>query len=153
MTRVRAATHDDAEAVAAAIGRLLRELGGGLPTVEAMQDVVRTLIDAPDAGAVLVAEHPGSELAGVLAASWQIAVHVPGRYGVIQDLWVDPSLRSQGVGRELIAALCALAQERGMARIEVGLPQEGFAALEATRAFYLRNGFAALGPRMRRRLA
>jgi ribosomal protein S18 acetylase RimI-like enzyme len=148
---VRAATHEDVAAVADAIGELLFELGGEAPSVEAMGEVVRTLIDDPAVGAVLVAELDGA-LAGVLAASWQTAVHVPGRYGVIQDLWVDPSLRSRAIGRELVAALCAIARESGMGRIEVGLPQEGFAALAATRAFYLRNGFTALGPRMRRRL-
>ena len=39
-----------------------------------------------------------------------------------------------------------------MARVEVGLPRESFAGIRATEAFYLRNGFEPLGPRMRRML-
>ena len=36
-----------------------------------------------------------------------------------------------------------------MARIEVGLPRERFAGLDATAAFYLANDFTPLGARMR----
>ena len=39
-------------------------------------------------GALIVAE-AGAEIVGVLSASWQRALHVPGRYATIQDLWVD----------------------------------------------------------------
>ena len=71
---------------------------------------------------------------------------------MIQDLWVDPDWRSRGVGAELVEAIVALARERGVGRIEVGLPRETFEAIEATEAFYLGNGFEHLGPRMRRLL-
>ena len=42
----------------------------------------------------------------MLVASWQAAIHVPGAYALIQDLWVDPDCRGRAVGRELVAALC-----------------------------------------------
>jgi GNAT superfamily N-acetyltransferase len=77
---------------------------------------------------------------------------VPGRYGTIQDLWVHPAWRSRAVGRELLAAFFELAREEGARRVEVGLPRESFEHLGATEAFYLANGFAPLGPRMRRKL-
>jgi GNAT superfamily N-acetyltransferase len=88
----------------------------------------------------------------VLGASWQRAIHVPGRYATIQDLWVDSAHRGNGVGAELVAELVRLAREQGVSRIEVGLPKESFAAIKATEAFYLGNGFEHLGPRMRRLL-
>ena len=53
----------------------------------------------------------------------------------------------------LLAALFELARDRRLERVEVGLPRERFAGLAATEAFYLRNGFTPLGPRMRRSLA
>jgi GNAT superfamily N-acetyltransferase len=117
-----------------------------------MQDAARAIIEDQAAGAVLVAEFCGA-LVGLLAASWQSAIHVPGRYALIQDLWVDPDWRSRAVGRELLGALCDLARELGMPRIEVGLPRECFASFIATEAFYLANGFSPNGPRMRRALA
>jgi branched-chain amino acid aminotransferase len=150
--RARTASPEDIPAIAAAVRELLVELGGSPPADAAMQATARTLLDDGDAGALLVAEAPGA-LVGVLAASWQTAIHVPGRYGLIQDLWVHPSWRSRAVGAGLLAALFELAHDRQIVRVEVGLPQERFAGIEATEAFYRANGFAALGPRMRRVLS
>lgn len=146
--QVRAASLDDVAPVAAAIEQLLVELGGERPARAELEAATRELIEDPRHGALFVAE-AGEEIVGVLAASWQHALHVPGRYGTVQDLWVDSAWRSRAIGRDLLEALFALARERGIPRIEVGLPQDSFAAIEATRSFYLANGFAALGPRMR----
>jgi GNAT superfamily N-acetyltransferase len=149
---VRAARGEDAAGVASAIEALLIELGGERPSPAALEEGARRLAEDREAGALLVAEHDGS-LVGVLAASWQYALHVPGRYGTIQDLWVDPAWRGKALGRELILALVRQAAEAGVPRLEVGLPQESFAQLAATERFYRENGFTPLGPRMRRVLS
>jgi branched-chain amino acid aminotransferase len=148
---VRAACDEDVPAVAAAIAELLLELGGTPPDARGMQATARSLLSDGDAGVLLVADAEGA-LVGVLAASWQTAIHVAGRYALIQDLWVHPSWRSRAIGRDLVAALCELASGRQIARIEVGLPREGFAGIAATEAFYRTHGFTPLGPRMRRLL-
>jgi len=150
--KVRAATADDAPAVAKAVEELLIELGGERPSATALEEAVRTLATDPAAGALLVAEEDGA-VVGVLAASWQYAIHVPGRYGTIQDLWVHPEWRSRSLGRELIMALVREAGDAGVPRLEVGLPQESFANLGATERFYRENDFQPLGPRMRRLLS
>jgi GNAT superfamily N-acetyltransferase len=157
---VRAARPDDAQAVAAAVRELLVELDGTPSAAPAMEDAARVLIDSPSAGVVLVAQADGAlvapanaALVGVLGASWQMAIHVPGSYALIQDLWVHREWRGQAVGRGLIAALCELARERHMRRLEVGLPRESFPRFAATEAFYLGNGFTPNGPRMRRLLS
>lgn len=151
--RVRAAAAEDAPAVARALDELLVELGGKRPSPAELEKATRELVGDPGAGALLVAEaEGGGEIVGVLAASWQHAIHVPGRYATIQDLWVAPAWRGREVGRELVEGLAALARERGVGRLEVGLPRESFAAIAATERFYRDNGFAPLGPRMRRLL-
>jgi GNAT superfamily N-acetyltransferase len=146
---VRAATHDDLPAVVAAAQELLIELGSTPPPAPAMARTARSLIDDPSAGALLVAQ-AGRDVVGVLGASYQIAMHVPGRYVLIQDLWVHPSRRGHSVGGELLAAVFALAREQDITRAEVGLPRERFAGIRATEAFYAHNGFEPLGSRMRR---
>ncbi len=170
--RVRAAVGADTSAIAGAVHQLLRELGGTPPPLIEMERTVRALIGDPTAGALLVAEERGAgagggaeehgagggagengAIVGVLGASWQTAIHVPGRYALIQDLWVASSHRGQAIGGALIDALLALAREQAMARVEVGLPRESFAAIRATETFYLNNGFAPLGARMRRLLS
>ena len=147
---VRRAGDDDVPAAAAGIAELLVELGGEGPAAVELERAVRELAGDREKGALLVAAVEGGGIVGVLAASWQFAPHVPGRYGTIQDLWVDPEWRSKAIGRDLLAAFFELAKGEGAKRVEVGLPREDFAGLPATEAFYLGNGFVHLGPRMRR---
>jgi GNAT superfamily N-acetyltransferase len=151
--RVREATGEDVPAVAGAMAELLVELSGKGPGATELEQAVEDLIRDREAGALLVAEASGEgNIVGVLAASWQHAIHVPGRYGTIQDLWVHPDWRSRAIGRDLMDAFVEVARREGAKRLEVGLPRESFAAIEATEAFYRANGFEHLGPRMRRKL-
>lgn len=145
---VRSARAGDAGAVADAVAALLEELGGRRPVRAELEAEVAALLADERVGELLVAEEDGA-IVGVLAASWQRAIHVPGPYATIQDLWVEREWRSRGIGAELVAALAARARERGVARLEVGLPREDFPALEQTEAFYRGAGFEHLGPRMR----
>jgi GNAT superfamily N-acetyltransferase len=151
--RVREASVADAPAVAAAIAMLLVELSGKGPAASELQAATEELARDRGMGALLVAEAGGEDgIVGVLAASWQHAIHVPGRYGTIQDLWVHPEWRSRAIGRDLLDAFFELARKEGASRVEVGLPREAFPRIGATEAFYRDNGFEHLGPRMRRKL-
>lgn len=150
-TTVREAGPGDVAAVAAAVESLLLELGGRRPERHELEAETRALLEDPAGGSVLIAEADG-EIVGVLSASWQRAIHVPGIYATIQDLWVDEAWRSRGVGAELVEAIASQARARGVSRLEVGLPRETFAAIASTESFYGRNGFEHLGPRMRRLL-
>jgi GNAT superfamily N-acetyltransferase len=148
---VREAGAGDVEGVATAVASLLAEVGGRIPARAEMETEVRALLDDPRGGSVLIAEADGA-IVGVLTATWQRAIHVPGVYATIQDLWVDGAWRSRGVGAELVEAIASQARTRGVSRLEVGLPRETFAAIASTESFYERNGFERLGPRMRRLL-
>jgi GNAT superfamily N-acetyltransferase len=148
---VREAGAEDLGAVATAVESLLTELGGRMLARAQMEAEVQALLDDPQGGSVLIAEADGM-IVGVLTASWQRAIHVPGVYATVQDLWVDEDWRSRGVGAELVEAIASQARTRGVSRLEVGLPRETFAAIASTESFYKRNGFEHLGPRMRRLL-
>lgn len=149
---VRPALAADVPAAAAAVAELLAELGGEAPSAAALEEATGALVERPELGALLLAD-AGPGLVGLLAGSWQHAIHVPGLYGLIQDLWVDPARRGDGVGRALVEAFAGLAKERGAARLEVGLPKHSFKGIEATEGFYLGNGFVSLGTRMRKVLS
>jgi branched-chain amino acid aminotransferase len=145
---VRTARGDDVAAVVGAIEELLLELGGKPAGTRALEEATRALLADRDAGALLVAQ-ASHAIIGVLGASWQTAIHAAGRYALIQELWVHPSWRSHEIGSDLLIALFALARERQISRVEVGLPHESFAGIVATEVFYRRNGFTPLGTRMR----
>ncbi len=146
---VRRARPEDLSGVVVAAQELLLELGATPPPARALQDAARELIEDRDAGAVLVARVRG-DVVGMLAASWQLALHVPGRYATIQDLWVHRAWRSRSIGADLMTAFVDLVRERGLTRIEVGLPRDSFRAIQSTEGFYLENDFVPLGSRMRR---
>lgn len=149
--QIREATHADVPAVAIAVRELLIELGAA-PTLPAtLEEPAHALIDDGSLGVLLVAEQHG-QIVGVLGVSWQVAIRVPGRYGLIQELWVHPSWRGRTIGGDLLAALFQLARRQQVVRLEVGLPSERFPHLAATEAFYLNNGFTTIGTRMRRLL-
>jgi len=150
---VRDATVEDLPATVGAMAQLLSELGGAVPADEALEAATAAVIEDPECGCVLVADTVENGLVGMLAGSWQHAIHVPGEYCILQDLWVHPAWRGRSVGASLIAGLAERMKSRRIARVEVGLPSEHFAGLQATLAFYERNGFEVLGPRMRRVLA
>jgi GNAT superfamily N-acetyltransferase len=154
---VRRAEPGDVAAVMDGVTRLLVELGGEGPAPAEMERAIAELAGDGEMGALLVAvagdEGPKGQqgqVIGVLAASWQHAIHVPGRYGTIQDLWVHPEWRGKAIGRDLLAAFSEVARAEGARRVEVGLPREDFPGLAQTEAFYRANGFVHLGPRMRR---
>lgn len=147
----RAAVPADVPAIVGGVIKLLREIGGKPAAAELLEAEARELIGDPKAGVVLVAEDE-ERIVGVLGVSWQRAIRVPGRYGLIQELWVAPSHRDRRVGGQLLDELVEVSRERSIARLEVGLPGERFAGLVATEAFYRKNAFEPVGLRMRRLL-
>jgi len=148
---VRPAEHGDVPGLVAGASELLLELGGTPAPGELLEQVAHELIDDPDAGSLIVAEH-GGEIVGLLGASWQTALRIPGSYGLIQELWVAKRLRYRELGTELLNELIAQARARGIGRLEVGLPSERYPHLAATESFYETHGFQGVGLRMRRQL-
>jgi GNAT superfamily N-acetyltransferase len=146
---VRHATHEDSDQVGIAVEELLLELGGKPPHPVALRDAICALIADRSLGELVVAESEQGDIVGFLGVSWQTAVRIPGRYGLIQELWVHPSWRSREIGGGLLGALNAVARANGIERIEVGLPSERFPQLGATEAFYRANGFEPVGLRMK----
>jgi GNAT superfamily N-acetyltransferase len=74
-------------------------------------------IDPSEDGMLLGAWHDG-ELLGYACLYWSFTSIAPGETVLMNDLYVDPSIRGKGVGRTLIEASTAVARERGAARLE-----------------------------------
>lgn len=115
--QIRFATPDDA----ATILRFIRELA----TYEREPDAVETteptlraqLAEPTPPFECVIAERDGEPLGFALFfhtySTWR------GRRGIhLEDLWVTPAARKQGIGRALLARVAAIACERGCARLE-----------------------------------
>ncbi len=98
------------------------------------------LLTAPDWGAVLVIERAGDiEAYAVLTFGYSLEYH--GRLGLLDELFVAPALRGQGLGQRLIQAAALRCRDAGLATLH--LEVEGRNA--RARALYERLGFRDAG--------
>ncbi|GAA4853857.1 hypothetical protein GCM10023310_35990 [Paenibacillus vulneris] len=93
---------------------------------------------------VIKAEHQDKgELVGFLSMSPSSSLYANGSFGIIQELYICSEYRSQGVGRQLMAAAVAYANAMEWTRLEVSTPP--LPAFVRSLAFYQREGFAVTG--------
>ena len=102
------------------------------PRVEALLDLLE---QDPDRGVQLVADADG-RLQGFASLYPCIDTLVADRILVMNDLFVDPSLRNHGVGAELFDACLAYATAHGYARVDWVTAQDNRDA----QRFYDRHG-------------
>ena len=127
---IRAANERDAAAVA----RLVVQLGYPLATVGAQQRVINLGKDPDEALYVAVVE---SRVVGLIQVSRTEALEYD-PLAEIRALVVDEEHRGGGVGKALVARAEAWARERGLPVMRV----RSNVKREQTRIFYERNGYA-----------
>jgi GNAT superfamily N-acetyltransferase len=142
MITFRIADEDDTHVVSQLLGNLFEEVGHTL-TASEIADIFLQ-IDADDMHSTLLALDEDGDAVGVITIVESLALYAGGRIGVINELYVVPEYRSEGVGKLLLDAAKELADQRGWARIEVTTPGEEYAK---TLRFYEREGFMPIGPR------
>jgi GNAT superfamily N-acetyltransferase len=73
---------------------------------------------APSNDGLLLGAWRGDELLGYACLYWHFTSLVPAETVLMNDLFVDPSARGQGVGRALIDASADVARHRGAHHLE-----------------------------------
>lgn len=128
--------------VAEMLANLFEDVGHTLTASEIADIFVE--MDEDAAHSTLLALNDDGDAVGVLTIVESLALYAGGRIGVINELYVVPPYRSEGVGKMLLDAAKDLASERGWQRLEVTTPGEQYAK---TLRFYEREGFMPIGPR------
>jgi GNAT superfamily N-acetyltransferase len=141
---IRRAKPDDADAVADMVGRLLTELNKG-ETVQVSTTVAADLLTRPDDFAAYLAVD-GGKVVGAMTLSTCYALYADGAFCEIAELYVSPEWRSRQAGKLLVEAAADHCRSRGWTTLEVGAPPAD--AWSRTVAFYKRNGFEDIGPRL-----
>ncbi len=95
----------------------------------------------------MVAETENQEVVGVLTLNECAAIHSAGQFGEIMEIYILPSLRSEGIGRQLILAAKQFASEKGWSYLETGTPEQP--KWQQTHDFYIREGFREMGARLK----
>lgn len=118
-----------------------------LPDFEALRIelLLKRLIATPQLGAAWVAEADG-QLTGYLVAVTMLSLEHGGIMAEIDELFVLPEARSQGVGSRLLAAAEAALAARGCVRLQLQLATGNTAAREfyEHRGYHAREGYRLL---------
>ena len=124
--------------------RALYDEDGSTPLREdAAETALRGLLAAPDRGLVWVIEQAG-EAAGYLVLTWGYSLEFHGRDAFIDELYVAPSYRGAGLGRQAVEWAEAACREQGAGAVHLEVEIDN----ERAHALYRRSGFAERGLRL-----
>jgi GNAT superfamily N-acetyltransferase len=94
---------------------------------------------------VAIAEN--SEVLGIITLAESFAIYAGGCYGAINELYVLPKHRNKNVGKMLVETAKDYGRDRGWRRLDVTAPPGD--KWQRSVNFYLREGFAHTGPKLR----
>jgi GNAT superfamily N-acetyltransferase len=130
---VRVATARDAGAVAALLHDFNTEFDTPSPGVEVLAGRLATLL-VNDATIALLADEPPT---GVALLTLRPNVWYEGPVALLDELYVRPDLRGNGIGTRLLERAVALARGRGAGLFEINVDEGDTGA----RRVYERHGF------------
>ncbi|HXQ89121.1 MAG TPA: GNAT family N-acetyltransferase [Solirubrobacterales bacterium] len=131
--QVRQATAGDAPEIARLLHDFNAEFEEPTPPVEALSERVRTLLAAAEIAVLLSGEGPD----GLALLRFRPALWSGGAEAYLQELYVVPRLRGQGIGRRLLEEAIDLARAEGADGIDLNTGETDTAA----RALYESMGF------------
>ncbi len=145
---IQRATETDAKVTVNLIKTLLDELNGGPIEWDAdkTENLCKEMIELEDY-IVFHSVHDEGHIVGVITIAESESLYAGGKIGLIQELYIVPSMRSQKLGRSLIEKAVEYARNREWNRLEVGAP--AYPEWARTKAFYIREGFKEIGPRLK----
>ena len=115
---VRTANREDAPLLARMLHDFNTEFGDPTPGPEVLSRRVEAYIEDGRKTFLLGGAEEGAER-GFAQVSFNPSIWADEPVGLLEELYVVPDRRGEGVGRELMEALLALARERGAAGMEV----------------------------------
>ena len=131
---VRRARVADAETIAELLHAFNTEYGDPTPGPQALAERMRELLSAGEITVLLA----GAEPCGLAALRFRPAIWTEGLDCYLEELYVVPDRRGQGLGRELMEAAIELARREGADHMDLGTAETDVAA----RALYESLGFS-----------
>jgi ribosomal protein S18 acetylase RimI-like enzyme len=132
---IRRATPGDAGAVARLLHDFQEEFDEPSPGVEALTGRYEELIRNRDMTVLVTGEGPDG-FAQIRYRPWVYSAG-PNAHSYLEELYVVPGLRGQGIGRALLEAVMDMARSEGATHMELGTSETDTAA----RALYEEAGF------------
>jgi ribosomal protein S18 acetylase RimI-like enzyme len=130
---IRKAGPEDAAEAARLLHDFNSEFEESTPDVATLTERTRRLLEAGEATVLLAGDEPD----GISLFRFRPALWAEGLECYLQELYVVPALRGQGIGRSLLTATIELAREVGAAGVDLNTGETDTAA----RALYESMGF------------
>lgn len=149
---IRHATAADKAAVGDLAHRLLTDIDAPRFDPEGYASVAAELL-ASDSGfiaylAVTGGEQGGSEqVVGLITLAETCALFSGGRFGELQEFYIDPAHRSGGLGQRMLRFAVEEGKRRKWQRLQVNAPSPEKS--QRSYDFYKKAGFEDIGPLMR----
>ena len=123
--------------------KLLEEsLRGGEPVPA---DFAKALQEAVEAGALeVLAARTEGHVVGVAVLAYRLSISATGPFVSIEDLYVRPDERRQGVGRALLEAVEKRCASRGVSYVEAQVEDEEAAAFYSALGYKVQPGVRVL---------
>lgn len=146
---IRQSTPDDLPVVLDLVERLLRELGEEGDELGVLDTAYISHLwgGERDRTLAFLAEDSSGRPVGVATIAVAFAVYANGHYGIINEMYVVPEYRSEGVGAQLVNAIATYGRQQGWRRIDVTAPESD--RWIRTRRFYESQGFVFTGPKLK----
>jgi GNAT superfamily N-acetyltransferase len=137
-TQTRLATIDDADVVARLLHDFNTEFDTPSPGVDVLAPRLRRLLSTDSTFAILA----GDPAVAIALVTLRSNVWYDGHVAILDELYVVPELRDQGIGSAVIAQLLSTASARGVDLIEINVDEGDV----DTQRFYERHGFSKTQP-------
>lgn len=118
----RPATPNDLEALLPLMRGYCRDDGQTFDAVRARNAASRLLSES-QWGCVLLAERNGAAI-GYTALCIGFSIEMGGNDAFVDELYVEPAYRGQGIGRRLLAAVESIARDRGVCALHLEVDRE-----------------------------
>ena len=112
----------DATDLAESLELLEEAVRDGDPIPKDLADRLRKAIEAGDVE--VLAARAEDQILGVVLLVYRLSVSAGGLFASVEDLYVRPVARRQGIGRALLKAVDELCVERGISYVEVQVEEE-----------------------------
>ncbi|MDZ4679315.1 MAG: GNAT family N-acetyltransferase [Saprospiraceae bacterium] len=142
MITFRIADASDSAVISMLLAALFEEVEGS-PDAEEIHEIFAEM-EEDDSHSTLLALDGDGDIVGIVTIVECLSISAGGKYGVINELYVVPEYRSEGVGKMLVDEVKKLAEHLDWKRIELTTPGDEFSK---TIRFYEREGFYRIGPR------
>jgi GNAT superfamily N-acetyltransferase len=134
----RPATVDDADEIARLLHDFNTEFETPSPGADVLTDRLRLLLAGDETFAILA----GTPAVALALVTLRPNVWYAGQVALLDELYVEPRLRGQGIGSAIIDQLLSVSRTRGVDLIEINVDEGD---VDAQR-FYERHRFSATEP-------